>query len=316
MADRNVFWDLVNSITHDHIQPTVVDQIFTDNPMYATLEANHRVILRGGDSITWPVMYDKLNFGTYRGMTAFPSSEKQISKRAVLEWKQAFVDIVVSNYDAMRARGPLAVMDLLDELRQAAVLAAADGMGTEYYSDGAGNAGLQMDGFKLAVDDGTTYDSYGGFSRSANTWWKGNVNSTGGALTIAAMNTSYGTATIGNVHPNIVTTSQTLWNKIWERVQPAQRYEAGDERNRTARIGFDCIRFNGADVVHDAHSPSGDINYINTDYIEMRVQDGRMFDWTGWKAPTNQDGQQGQLLFMGNFIHQSPRMFARDTGVT
>jgi hypothetical protein len=316
MADRNVFWDLVNTITHDHIQPTVVDAIFTDNATYATLEANNRVVVRGGDSITWPVMFDKLNFVTYRGMTPFPSQEKQIQKRALVEWKQAAVDIVVSSFDAKRARGPLAVMDLMEELRQAATLAAADGMGTQLYGDGTGNSGLDLDGAKVGMDDGTAYDSYAGFSRSSYSWWKGNVDSTGGAWTTSSTNTSYGSATIGNQHPNLITTTQTLWNKAWERVQPQQRFEAGDERNRSARIGFDAIRFNGADLVHDAHSPSGYQTHWNTDWMELRVQEDSMFDWTGWKNPTAQDGQQGQLVFMGNFVFTNPRMFAIQTGLT
>lgn len=315
MADRDVFWDLVNSITHDHIQPMVQDLVFTDNPVYATLEANDRVIIRGGDSITWPVMYDKLNFVTYRGMTPFPSQEKPITKRAILEFKQAAVDIVVSSYDSKRARGPLAVMDLMMELRQAATMAAADGMGTQLYGDGTGNGGLDLDGMRVAFDDGLTYDVYAGISRAANQWWKGRVDSTGGPLTAAAMNNSYGSATIGNAHPNIIATTQALWNKLWERVQPSQRYEAGDERNRTARIGFDAIRFNGADVVHDSHCPTGNLFYINTDYIELRVQEDSMFSWTGWKSPAAQDGNQGQLLFMGNFVVLQPRMHARDIGV-
>ena len=316
MADRQVYWDLVNSITHDFIQPKVVDQIFTDNPLYATLEANERVTMRGGESISWPVMYDKLNAGSYRGMTPFPSQEKNISKRATLEWKQAYVDVVVSAYDANRARGPLAVMELVDELRQAATLAASDFMGFQVYGDGSGNGSLDLDGARAAFDDGVLYDSYAGFSRASNPWWKGNVDSTGGAISKSGMNDSYGDATIGNAHPNIMTTTQRIWNRVWDTVIEQQRYEAGNESNRTAKLGFDAIRFNGADIVHDSHCPGGNMWYWNTDYIEMRVQEGRMFDWTGWKTPTNQDGQQGQLLFMGNFCFTSPRMFARDTGIT
>ena len=115
MADRNVFWDLVNSITHDFIQPMVVDQIFTDNPMYATLEANERVVMRGGESISWPVMYDKLNAGSYRGMTPFPSAEKQISKRAILEWKQVFVDVVVSSENFSAGSGKITIPLMSEE---------------------------------------------------------------------------------------------------------------------------------------------------------------------------------------------------------
>lgn len=316
MPDRDVYWDMVNSLTHDHISDTVVEQIFLDNPMYATLEANNRVTMRGSDAITWPVMHDKLNAGSYRGMTPFPSQEKNILKRAVLPWKNLFVDVVVDGPQALRASGPLAVQDLMTYLRNAAVITGSDLMGIQLYGSGMANGGADLDGAEVGFDDGQLYDTYAGFSRAANDWWRGKVDATGGALTETAMNESYGNATVGNAHPNVITTSQTLWNKLWARVQPAQRYEASNEKNKMAQIGFAAIRFNGADVVHDSHAPAGTISYWNTDYVELVVRSGRMFQWTGWKQPANQDGYQGQLLFMGNFCFKSPRMLARDTGVT
>jgi hypothetical protein len=263
-------------------------------------------------------MFAKLRSGSYRGMTPFPSQEVQINQRALLEWKQLFVDVVVSQYDLKRATGPLAVVDLADELRQAATMAASDVMGDQLYGDGTGNGGLDLDGARVGVDDNTTYTTYAGISRAApNTWWRGNVSATGGPLTTAAMNQSYGNATVGNAHPTLISTTQTLWNKLTDRVIPQQRYEAGDERNRTAQIGFDAIRHLGADVVHDSHVPSGNMFYWNIESMELRVngEDG-MWGWTGWKESSSQDGKQGQLLFFGNLLFLNPRLFARDTGVT
>ena len=319
MADRSINWDNVNTIVHDYIAPHVQDAIFTSQVTYMTLEANNRVILRGGDSISWPVAMAKLKSGSYRGASQFPSQEVQTKRRAVLEWKQLFVDIVVSNYDAKRAQGPLATLDLVDELRQEATLAAVDTAGTQIYGDGSGNGSLDLDGARNGFDDGTLYATYAGLSRAGNTWWQGNVNSTGGNLTLSAMNSSYSSATVGNAHPNLITTTQTLWNRMWDRVQPQQRYEAGDERNRLARVGFDSIRFNGADVAHEDDGgvlPSGNIFYWNTDYIELRVEPNTMWSWTGWKVPYQADAQQGQILFMGNMLTLQPRLVARDTGVT
>ena len=266
--------------------PPLASGATTMNVFYATLEANSKVVTRGGENIGWPVNFAKLNSGSYRGMTPFPSQEKTINQRAQLEWKQLFVDIVVSGTDFERATGPLAVVDLVDELRQVAVMTAGDLMGTQVFSDGTGNGGLDLDGVLVGIDNSTLYPTYAGISRSTNTWWRGNVNSTGGNLTTSAMNVSYGTATVGNAHPTLEITTQTLWNKLLDRVIPSQRYEASDERNRTARIGFDTIRHLGADVVHDSHCPSGNIFYVNVDDMELRVNgEHRMFGWTGWKTP-------------------------------
>lgn len=309
-------FDTVSAIVRDDIVPAVTDAIYEDNVFYATLEDRNRVIVRGGESYGWPVMFAKLNSGSYRGSTPFPSTEVQINKRAQVEIKQLYADVVVSGYDFERASGPLAVVDLLDELRQAAIMTAGDLMGTQVFGDGTGNGGLDLDGSLVGADNGTLYPTYAGITRSGNLWWRGNVNSAGGNLTTSAMNADYGLATKGNAHPTLEVTTQTLWNKLLDRVVPSQRYEAGNAANRTAKIGFDAIRHLGADVVHDSHCPSGNIQYFNMDDIEMRVlNENRMWGWTGWKTPANADLQQGQLLFAGNLLWKNPRLHARASGV-
>lgn len=307
----------VSAIVRDDIVPAVTDAIYTGNVFYATLEDRNKVIVRGGENFGWPVMFAKLNSGSYRGATPFPSTEVQINRRAQVEVKQLFVDIVASGYDFERASGPLAVVDLLDELRQAAVMTAGDLMGDQVYGDGTGNGGLDLDGARVGVDNSTLYPTYAGIDRSTNTWWRGNVNATGGNLTTSAMNTDYGTATVGNAHPTLEVTTQTLWNKVLDRTIPSQRYEAGNAANRTAKIGFDAIKHLGADIVHDAHCPSGNYWYFNMDDIELRViNDQRMWGWTGWKTQASADVQQGQLLFMGNLLFKNPRLHARSTGLS
>ncbi len=287
-------WDSVSSIVRDDIVPAITDAVYSDNVFYATLEDRNKVIVRGGESYGWPVMFQKLNAGSYRGATPFPSQEVQITKRATLEIKQLFVDVVAAGIDYERASGPLAIVDLLDELRQSTVMTAGDIMGDQVFGDGTGNGGLDLDGARVGVDNGTLYPTYAGISRTGNTWWQGHVNAAGGNLTTSAMNSDYGDATVGNAHPTLEVTTQALWNKLLDRAIPSQRYEAGNPANRTAKIGFDAIKHLGADVVHDAHCLSGNFWYFNMDDIEMRVlNEQRMWGWTGWKTPANADVQQG-----------------------
>ena len=309
-------WDNVSSVVRDDIVPAVTDAIYESNPFYATLEERNKVIVRGGESYGWPVMFAKLNSGSYRGSTPFPSLEVQLNRRATVEVKQLFADVVVSGYDFERATGPLAVVDILDELRQASIMTAGDLMGDQVFGDGTGNGNLDLDGARVGIDNATLYPTYAGINRSTNLWWRGNVNATGGNLTTSAMNADYGDATTGNAHPTLEVTTITLWNKLLDRVVPSQRYEAGNAANRTAKIGFDALKHLGADVVHDSHCPSGNIWFFNMDDIELRVlNEQRMWGWTGWKTPANADLQQGQLLFAGNLLWKNPRLHARSTGV-
>ena len=193
-------------------------------------------------------------------------------------------------------------------------------LATYIAGDGTGNAGKDFDGILNAIDDGTTYATYGGITRtsSANTWWNANVDATGGAVTLDVINTMIGSCTIGEKKPDLILTTQTLFNKVWSRVQPQQRFMAPSGKNADfASVGFSGIEFNGhAAMMVDNHIPSGYMFFLNTDFWKMVINKNRNFYWTNEKNPSDADAYVRQLLLMGNFICQAPRLQGMLSGLT
>ena len=182
------------------------------------------------------------------------------------------------------------------------------------FGDGTGNGSRDFDGLLNAINS-TVYPTYGGINRIEETWLNGRVNTTGGAITLDSINAMLGLCTVGHKKPDLILTTQTLYDKVWARVQPQQRYLS--EKSELAKVGFSGINFNGhADMIVDNHCPVGHMFFINTDYWKFVLNRHKNFQWTGEKTPTNQDVYVRQLLTMGNFICQQPRVQGMMSGLT
>ena len=52
----------------DSYLPGLIDLFFNSNAMWVRLASKERAILDGGDLIRQPILYDKLNAGSYSGL--------------------------------------------------------------------------------------------------------------------------------------------------------------------------------------------------------------------------------------------------------
>jgi hypothetical protein len=111
--------DNVGSAVGRVFQPYLVDVAFTSIALFAYMDAHNKIMeCDPSFDLTWPVMVDQLNGGTYRGIGRFPGQEKSVFRPATGEWKQAFSDVTVSRIDALRACGPAAGFTLTDALKR------------------------------------------------------------------------------------------------------------------------------------------------------------------------------------------------------
>jgi len=313
--------DNVGTATISHRLDGLIDNFFGSNPLAARLLSKDRIKAEGGKDIRQRFIYTNKPGGSYSGLDPFDTSKKESRTEFVFPWSQYYVDITVDGLSLLQNSGPEAIHDLVSDEMDEAEMSAGDYIGTDVFSDGSGNAGKALVGLRAALDDGTLYTTYGGITRSSTTGTagyaaRGNVTTTATTFSLSQMNTFMQTGTVGRRKPDLIVTTQTLWNKWWERSQPAQRFAAGSSSNQMASIGFDTIVFNGADVVVDSHAPSGWVSFLNTDFIKMVVHSKRLWTPTGWKYPTNQDAAIQQILWAGQLVVSSPRLQVLATAVS
>lgn len=313
----------IAALTIEYRIQDIVDGFFSSNPLAARLLQRDHVRVDGGERIQQPIIFGRLNGGSYSDLDTFNTNRKRVIVPAYFDWKQYYVDLTISGLDQLRNSGAAKIMDHTNTLMDVAAISGPDYVGDDIYLDGTGNSNKAISGLRLALDDGTTYGTYGGITRTSGAVAgtesfavSGQLDTTGGTFTLGLMNTRFQDAVVSREKPDLILTTQSIWNTWWERAQPLQRFSAGDSRNQMANLGFDTIAFNGADIVVDSKVPSGQVFFLNTRWIKMIVHTNRMWSFTSWKYPTHQDSMIGQLLWAGELVVQQPRLNSLVSNIT
>jgi hypothetical protein len=238
-----------------------------------------------------------------------------------------FYYVTISAYgpDNVLARGPEAAMSYIESKFVNASGKMAKLLTQNMYRDGQNVVSdvIHVDGFLAALDNGNTYTSYGGVTRTDLGVAAGTNNAginayvnTLATFTMKGMQTAFGASYFGNEHVDMIATTQTCWDLIYNKILPQQRFAETD--NDVAKIGFQALRWNGVTIVVDQYCPAGYVWGLNSNYLQFWVSTlpRYQFGWTGFKEAQGTDDMVGQYLWSGNFLVTSPRMFFQLNGVT
>lgn len=296
--------------------PEIVDNVYNSNPFLGILNAQERILLDGGRRIEQGFIYATPQGGSYNRGDTFNTARVTTKTAFIIDWKLHYVNITIDGLDDLQNAGASAVFDNAELKMQEAELKAKDDIGGELFTDGAQNQNAALNGLAEWVDDGTNFPTIGGITRGTDpvgTAAKAVFSATGGSATIPAIQTQYGKATIENEKPNLMVTVQPIWDALFARVQPLQRYPTGPGFDELARIGFDAIKYQRAAVVVDSHvqtdgsTTGGRIYGLNTKFVKLIVHMARNLSWRGWIPTSNKDERVGQLLWSGNVVVSGPR---------
>lgn len=167
-------------------------------------------------------------------------------------------------------------------------------MDSMFFGDGTGNGGKNWNGLANLVNQNAT--TVGNIDPAANPFWQSNINTTTEALTLARMETFYNNASVGNDRPNVILTTQALYEKYNSLLQPQLRYTD----TRTADAGFENLVFHGAPVTYDTYCTSGVMFMLNSKYLRLVGHKDVWFKPTPFVRPENQDARYMQMLVYGN----------------
>jgi hypothetical protein len=112
------------------------------------------------------------------------------------------------------------------------------------------------------------------------------------------MATAYNTTSVGNDHPDVILTTQTLFEKYESLLQPQLRYTD----TKTADAGFQNLLFKSAPIMYDVHAPVGTMFFLNSKYIKLVGHKDKWFAQTEFQRPENQDARFALILCYGNLV--------------
>mgnify|MGYP003645776961 CR=1 FL=1 len=158
----------------------------------------------------------------------------------------------------------------------------------------------KMGSFELSSGDVAVGSATGSIT------WANLVDTTNGVSNIArAMTRMYGACTVDNDQPDLIVTTQAIYDAYETSLQANKRFAGSDD---IADSGFDSLRFKGASVVVDSHCPAGQMYFLNTNYLDFKIHKDRNFAFEDFKRLEGSDNIQARLFWMGQLTCSNPRM--------
>lgn len=321
-------FDNLTSITREKVLPKIVDQIGLDQPLLKRF-FDAAQLWDKGTFIDVVVRY-RFNSqgGSYSGLEKLQNNQETTRTRARFSVKQLYQPIVFSNLDlsknGVNADGGVEqIANLMDTEMSEAKDSIRDKFCSQLFGDGTGNSFKNITGLKAGIDDGTLVDIYGGIQRTIYTWFKSNVTSSFGSLTLGKLATMFDTCKSGSDKPSIIVTTETIWSALEALLQTQVRFTADSNGYASADGGLQNLSFRATPVLADEYCPAGELYMINEKYVKLYYMkhakyptDSNGLTVTPLREPVDQDGQVGYILWAGNLINSQPRRSARATGVT
>jgi len=309
-------WDYLTATTREFFRKKLVDNIYDSSPLLATMlnDASIREYQRGGRKIVEPLLYAKNTaLGVYSNFDTFDMTPPDNITAAEQVWGHYYVTIAISGDDETDNMGESQVLSLISERTREAEMALKDKVTDDIY---AGSDTKGIIGLSTAIAAGT----YGAIAGGTYTWWQSGVDasahtaanmkdSTNAAYILTLLRTGYISCKHGGETPNLIVTTQAVYDILEHVLQQQARYEKFNKRTGLlADGGFQTLQWRGIPIVADEKCTADTMYMLNTNYLTFWIHPSRNFYFTGFKTPLNQDAKAGQILLKAQMSTSNRRM--------
>jgi hypothetical protein len=309
--------------TIDTWLPDLIDNFFTSNPFFARMLAKNNVKLDGGYFVRQNLIYQGVGGGSHATGTPYDTSLKQFMTYMLFPWRELYAPLAMDETEEARNEGAAAVVDYAMSLEKVAELTLFDTFGTQLYAAVPGAIDLQS--LITCIPGYNSGASYGGLTADTSPQGlaiapnSGNVNTTGGPFSWDLMQALYGAATYGSEEPDLIITTQALYNKMLLRAIPAQRWRSEDLKKI---FGAEGLGYNRADIMVDQHCPTGYVFMLNTKYWKLVLNRNRAFIrrsslYSLERFPVYNDSMWvDQIVAQCQLVDTAPRLSAYESSIT
>lgn len=230
----------------------IANEILHNNPLMAVLDRLGKIKkFSGGYEIRKPVLYNDTAQGSfYSGFESFNLSAIDDFTAFRFAIKQVYEPLAVSGRDRRANRDEEMLLDLIDTKMEGTISRLKNTVSTSLRGDGTAFGGREFDGVKKAVSTSPTAGTYGGITRSGNTWAQNvNVSATMSAANIQETITdAISQVTRGDEMPTLGLMDRTAWKYLHTSLTAIQRIT---KQSDTAVAGFRHLEYDGVEFVFD-----------------------------------------------------------------
>ena len=306
MASPNAtFTEIVTTTLREH-PGVIADNVSGHNALYRRLKVGGKIKkLDGGYEIVEPLDYaENSTFQRYSGYDTLNISASDVLSAAKYSWVQSAVNVTASGLELRQNSGKNQIVDLAKSRLKNAMRTAANNMSVDLYSTGA--LTNQMGGLgAIITSDGT--GTVGGIVSGTYTFWKNQFREISGsnAWTKSTIRDEMQALWISQVRgtdkPDLIVSTNDMYSAYWGGLSDNQRY-TNDEKNE-ATVGFQSLKFNTADVMHDNNSnftSTGEKMYfLNTEYLKLVVHRDANWSQLDDRNSVNQDAVVIPIIWQG-----------------
>jgi hypothetical protein len=278
------FDENIQAIANDTLLPKVVDGIYNSNFLTARMLSNMKTFM--GPNMEKPIRTSSAgNGGSFSGLDKFATNTVDTKQKLSFDPRGYEQPVIISQLEADAvASSQQKSVELVATAIEESKDELLDGVGSLLYADGTGNSNKDFLGLAAIVDDGGEVATYGGLSRSTvGAPIQASEQDLGGALTLAAMATSYTAAQRGSQRPTIIITTEAIWDD-YEALNAAfiqntqvgttqlggetiMGQNVGSSRGLAGDAGFETLRYRGRPIVADEKATSGTMWFLNENWL-------------------------------------------------
>ena len=261
----------------------------------------------GGEKIRIPLEYDGQEAHFYVKGDTVVSDDRESVNAAYFNWKHCYGNATVYRIDTLKNAGPYQEVSLVQQRVAGAQKSLTKLLAGSIY-DGPGGDGARLTGLKACCEETTTL-AYGAIQEGelvaadGTTPWEGKRVTTGTTLTLNTIRTAASAAKIRDGvggKPNLMVTTETLWNIISDILQVQQRYVDG---KMTVKAGFVGLHFEGKDIFPDDFCPASHAFLLNSRHIGFAVHQNGYYMRARWKViPDSPEDRTMKIYWDGNMV--------------
>lgn len=230
-----------------------------------------------------------------------PTTGQEVMDEAAFPWKQLGGFISVSGREEKINRGEYEKHDFVESRIKQLQAVLNNTFGASIFSAGTGSGGKELTGLQAAVADNPVTGTYGGINRATvgNEFWRNKFSpaaATSASNILSRMDDMYLSLIRGTDKPDLVTCGYTMFRYYEDTLQAIRRIGNADE----ADAGYLSYYYKGCEVVPDFNCANTRMYFLDTDVLQLRVINDRLFEKGDQRIVTNADYKVWPVWFMGN----------------
>ena len=261
----------------------------------------------GGMKIRVPLEYDGQEAGFYSRGDTISSDDRESVNAAYFDWKHAYGNATIYRIDGLKNAGEYAEVQLVSQRLAGAQKSLTKLLAGSIY-DEPGGSSERLTGMMACCHETSTL-AYGGIAEDdlvaadSSKPWEGKRDTTTESISFAVIRTMCTTAKVRDGKggkPDLIVTTETLFNILADILQAQQRFTEGKE---TAKAGFTGLYFEGKEIFPDDFLPTGYCLALNTNHLGFAVHKEGYFMRSPWKViPDSPEDKTMKIYFDGNLI--------------